>query len=555
LDELGDAVRLFDPETNLVDQFYFDVTQRGFTFTYDTDCGAAVQSELGVHGAFQAAACKDVGSPGWATNGPVPLRITQQPLSQTVDAGNDVTFRVEACGLPRPRGYQWYFNGIALPSATAVDAIPTLVNYAGCGLAWKVLPKATDLFIPNVQPAHAGQYFVVMTNGLERLTSAVVTLTVNTNPMPPRIECPPLDWRFSGVPGQSETNLTIFENQTAIFEVVARGYPLPTFRWSRITADGTRITDLPGATNSTLMITLALPGHSGIYRVRVQNTNGTVFAYAQLTVKPAEERPQLRVTEAMSEECFTEANDWWELTNIGDEPVNLYGYRWDNAPGNIGGGPTITNALIIQPGESVIFLEGRAPEFFTTWWGASNLPSGLRFITYTANGLDARGSEEINVWNPTAGDDGDWLDQGLFTGAARGFSFWFDTETCVASSVLSLTNAVGHCGAFRSVQGCDVGSPGWTRWTPPHLTSIRRDGSQVWLEWKAQPGSTTEVQYARELAPSGGETDWVPLGNYSFAGASCVTNDPTLGADQQRFYRVMMTASAPCDCPEFDFDD
>jgi len=546
-DHLGDGVRLWDASSNLVDQVYFGETQWGFTFAYDTNSGAAVQSEIGVCGAFQAATCTDVGSPGWAPCGPVALRITQEPISQSVDAGSAVMFSVQASGLPRPRGYQWYFNGVAISNAAVTaDSVPTLVNYAGCGLGWKTGPKPNDLTILNAQSAHAGQYFVVLTNGLERMTSAVVTLTVNTNPSPPQIVCPPLELCFSGVPGRAETNLVVAPLQTAQFAVLVRGYPAPTFRWSW-SVDGANFVNLPNATNSVLAINFVQPSHAGTYRVRVANSKGTNYAYATLTVK---EKPRLKITEAMSDGCLPAGNDWWELTNIGDEPVNLCGYRWDDGPGNIGGGPTITNAVIIQPGESVILLEGTTPEFFIEWWGASNLPPGLQIIRYTANGLEFDG-DEINIWNPTATDDCDFVDSVAFGLATRGASFWFDPEIRLASDCpeCGIPSLEGQCGAFHSAQGCDIGSPGWTRWTPPRLTSIHRDGLDVRLEWKAQPGSTNLVQYATKLASPASATVWNDLRTCSFVGASCTTTQSAAGNEPQRFYRVKMIAPASCSCP------
>jgi len=549
-DGMGDAVRLFDPETNLVDQIYFGETRRGFTFAYDTNSGVAMQSELGVCGAFQAAICDDVGSPGWAPCGPVALRITQQPVSQTNDAGSDVTLSVRAVGLPQPR-YQWYFNGTALVSGGATNSsIPRLAGFAGCGPAWIESPVPPDLTIPNVQPSHAGEYFVEVFNGLERITSAVVRLTVNTNPTPARLECPPA---LACVPGDTDLAppaLIVAPGQPAILTAMARGYPLPTLQWSR-SVDGRNFVEMTGETNRSLVIPVVQLSNAGIYRVRAQNPGGATSGDVTLIVK---EQPRLKITEAMSDPCFTEGNDWWELTNLGDQPVNLCGYRWDDLPGNIGGGPTVTNAVIIQPGESVIFLEGRTPEFFTEWWGASNLPPRMQFIRHTANGLEPDG-DAIHIWNPTATNDHDTVDTNDFsTSKVRGASFWFETFVCQDSEGVRYDtySVEGDCGAFRAVQGCDVGSPGWTRWTPPQLTSISRNGAVVQLEWKAQPGSSNIIEYTSSLAPVAGSSDWANLvtSNFTVTGATGTAVDTNAGPDVQRFYRVKKVSPANCPCPE-----
>jgi hypothetical protein len=85
----------------------------------------------------------------------VPPAITEQPQSQTVFAGTNVTFSVTATGRPAP-DYQWFFNGTLLSGVTT----PTLT-------------------LTNVQLADAGSYQVVVTNTVRAVTSAVATLTVS----------------------------------------------------------------------------------------------------------------------------------------------------------------------------------------------------------------------------------------------------------------------------------------------------------------------------------------------------------------------------------------
>ena len=264
-DQTVDAVRLWDANSNLVDAVFLGEATRGVTFTYETNFGEfGLKSVPGVRGAFVAAECTDVGSPATNVGRAVAMQITRQPVSQVVDAGTELFLSVEACGLPRPRGYVWYHNGTAVLNIRAPeDFVPTVVNYAGCGLAWKTSTKATDLIIPKVEASDAGQYFVVLTNGLEVLTSAVVTVTVNTDPSPPTVECPAAELRFPEMDGRPQTNLTVTPWQTAQFAVIARGYPLPRMQWSW-SADGTRFVNIPNATNATLSIPYVQPSHAGL---------------------------------------------------------------------------------------------------------------------------------------------------------------------------------------------------------------------------------------------------------------------------------------------------
>ena len=86
--------------------------------------------------------------------------ITTQPSSQTVTAGNSVTFSVVATGTPTPT-YQWRKDGAAISGATAASyAISSLVS------------------------GDAGSYTVVVSNFLGSVTSSAATLTVNAAPAP-----------------------------------------------------------------------------------------------------------------------------------------------------------------------------------------------------------------------------------------------------------------------------------------------------------------------------------------------------------------------------------
>src|SRR5712692_1227285 len=84
----------------------------------------------------------------------VPPSITQQPQSQTVPEGTNVSFTVIAAGT-LPLTYQWFFNGAVLSGQTN-----------------------TMLAIPNVQAANAGSYTVVASNQAGAVTSNPANLKV-----------------------------------------------------------------------------------------------------------------------------------------------------------------------------------------------------------------------------------------------------------------------------------------------------------------------------------------------------------------------------------------
>jgi hypothetical protein len=88
--------------------------------------------------------------------GSAPL-ITTQPASQSVLAGQNVSFAVAASGTA-PLQYQWFFN-TNTPLSAATNS-----SYA----------------ITNAQLANAGQYTVLVTNAFGLATSSVAVLTVTT---------------------------------------------------------------------------------------------------------------------------------------------------------------------------------------------------------------------------------------------------------------------------------------------------------------------------------------------------------------------------------------
>jgi hypothetical protein len=80
--------------------------------------------------------------------------ITTQPLSQTNNAGNNVTFTAAATGSI-PLFYQWQFDG---------------TNIAGANL--------TSLTVTNIQATNAGTYTVTVTNDISVAASSNAVLTV-----------------------------------------------------------------------------------------------------------------------------------------------------------------------------------------------------------------------------------------------------------------------------------------------------------------------------------------------------------------------------------------
>jgi hypothetical protein len=153
-------------------------------------------------------------------------------------AGQDATFSVSATGAG-PMSYQWKCNGTSLAGATTAT-----------------------LTLTNVQTNNAGNYVVVISNFAGSMTSAVATLTVL---VPPTITIGP----------QSQT---VSSGENVALSVVATGTGPLGYQWSFNDAL------LPGASDSTLLLTNVRTADAGTYSVAVFNDAGSATDAAILTV-------------------------------------------------------------------------------------------------------------------------------------------------------------------------------------------------------------------------------------------------------------------------------
>jgi PKD repeat protein len=175
--------------------------------------------------------------------------ITAQPQSQTVTAGQSVTFNVTAAGTA-PLSYQWYKDGTAISGATS-----------------------SSYSISNVQTANAGTYTVTVSNGtLPNVTSTGAVLTV-----------------VAAIVAPSNATVTITPQSVvagapsvSIQVNVAIGTPPYTYLWRK---DG--IVMAPAKTTQTLTIAPVALTDAGSYTVMVKNAkDSTLSSAGVLTVTP-----------------------------------------------------------------------------------------------------------------------------------------------------------------------------------------------------------------------------------------------------------------------------
>ena len=503
---------LFNAPEYLVDEVDFLAAASGRTFNYNTNNGLLnIYSTNGVRGSFLSVNTLDVGSPGVALTNRGPIVIVNQPSNQLVNVSTPVVFQIDAYGFPKPR-FQWLFNGVPVNTNVAKVVFSITGNYC----------RAT-LTITNVQVTNAGTFRVVVTNDFQSIVSSNATLTVNTAPLAPVFTQKPV------------TNLYAYPGQIVTLNSAAFGNPPPTFQWQFNGAD------LGGQTDSQTALAISDTNQSGIYTVIATNSAGRTNTSTVLIVTP---KPNLRITEICPAEITNAAgskaghNDWWELTNLGDFPVNLKGYRFDDNSFLISAAYTITNDVTIAPGESIVFVEDMTPAAFRTWWGVQNLRPNLQIISYIGSALsfDSDGGDSLTLWNAAGASEGDFIDSVSIAGnPPSGLTYGFDPAnqifygTTLGYSVQGLHG--GFAAAFNSVIP-EIGSPG-TIINVPYFTSITNNHPGVSLTWFTQPSWTNFLQYKASLA----DTNWTTLTTLVGSDTNLMNYLDTTSATQ-RFYRV-----------------
>jgi hypothetical protein len=533
LGDTGDAVRLWSTNlialgsnTNVLDleQAPEFLVQRvntidintpgadGRTITYNTNDGSySIISSNGVLGAFVAATTADVGSPGVA-QAPTPVTITQVPADRTNTVGDTLTFTNAGFSLP-PLLYHWFFGSTPIDSRTP-------------GVKLSYTNGISTITLNNVQLTNAGTYTVIAANGLQSFTNKAV-LTVVAAPTPATIV---------SVTPQVDT-FDAFLGQTLVLGVTASGFPAPSFQWK------TNNVDLPGETNGQLTLSFSDTNQTAAYSVHVFNTAGGSNATFNVRVTPV---PNLVITEVMSGESTDNSNgdtsghqDWFELSNLGNFPVNLFGFRFDDSHKSLGQSAAVTNRVMIQPFESVVFVQNMTPQAFRVWWGP-NLPASVQVIGFNGNGQGLSGSgDDVHVWNAAASTDGDQATSVSFLTGVSGISFGFDptipNQTGFFGFAPDGLSTVGVDGAFAAAVGSDIGSPGMIV-NLPRVTNFAPTNGGFAISWINQPNWNYTVQYKTNLS----DATWTTLSNVTSDSSSVFgIVDPTVST--QRFYRVGLT--------------
>ena len=216
--------------------------------------------------------------------------ISIQPASQTVTAGQTVSFGVVATGTG-VLSYQWKKNGNNINGATS-----------------------NSYTTPATVVADSGAVFTVfISNTIGSITSSNATVTVNPAPVAPAITAQP-------------GSLSVTAGQTASFSVTASGTAPLSYQWRK---NGSNI---PGANSSSYTTPVTSSAdNGGVYSVTVSNSGGIVNSSgATLSVSSANATPVVSpaVVSMANAEAGTQnvnirgsgfsAGSWYQTTTDGN---------------------------------------------------------------------------------------------------------------------------------------------------------------------------------------------------------------------------------------------
>jgi pectate lyase len=211
---------------------------------------------------------------------PTAPSITTPPVSQTVDAGANVSFTV-AAGGSAPLSYQWFKNSSPIPGATSLT-----------------------LNLGSVQTDAAGNYTVLVSNSAGSVTSDPATLVVNVHA--PTITTQP-----------TSQNVNLGDN--ASFTVAATGTAPLSYQWYK---NGLPI---PGATSTSLAFNPTQASDDASYQVIVTNpVSSTPSDIVALSVNTGPVAPHI-TTHPLSQTVGVGANVTFTVLATGTAPLS---YQW-----------------------------------------------------------------------------------------------------------------------------------------------------------------------------------------------------------------------------------
>jgi hypothetical protein len=246
--------------------------------------------------------------------------IITQPLSQTVCAGQSVTFSVNA-GVTSGATYQWRRNGLNIVGATA-----------------------SSYTIASTATGDAGNYDVVVSGTCPpSVTSSVAVLTINESPV---------------ITSQPVASQSVCEGSGASFSVTATGTGL-SYQWKK---NGV---DIAGATASTYNIAATVTADAGTYTVQVTGAcaPGVTSIGSVLTIN---EQPEI-ITQPLSQTVCAGQSVTFSV-NAGVTSGATYQWRRNglNIVGATSSSYTIASTATGDAGNYDVVVSGTCPPSVTS---------------------------------------------------------------------------------------------------------------------------------------------------------------------------------------------
>ncbi len=170
--------------------------------------------------------------------------------------------------------------------------------------------------------------------------------------------------------------------------------------------------------------------------------------------------PILRITEVMSSSGSGGTEDWFEITNVGDEAIDITGFKMDDNSFSSGASAVLNGVTTIAPSESVVMVEDasttESADAFRTFW---EIDPSVQVGWYSGGGVSfSSGGDGTAIFTST----GTEITRVTFGGATAGSTFYYvysSIGTILSSG--SPVSTAGSLGAF-STSGLPVntGSPG-----------------------------------------------------------------------------------------------
>lgn len=195
---------------------------------------------------------------------------------------------------------------------------------------------------------------------------------------------------------------------------------------------------------------------------------------------PFATQAQLIISEVHPTGCSnsTYGKDWFELQNNTLSSINLTGWKVDDASPTFATAVGLRGVASLAPGQIAVFMESDAAGLndavngaaFTSAWFGGSVPAGFTLGFYGGSGIGlGSGGDAVNIYN-----SGGTIAVGVTFGSATS-AVSFDNAAGLTGAISQLS-VVGINGAFNSLTGGEIGSPGFTSTTVPEPSALAFGG-------------------------------------------------------------------------------